>query len=117
MNPFRCLAAVLALSLGVLTLPAQAQVKQSEVVSSNPSGDPVYNADAPKGYSMIGDLLFARPMLIGLTALGTAAFVVSLPFSALGGNVGESAQALVLDPGREAFVRCLGCTSSQSNAR
>jgi len=37
---------------------------------------------------------------------------VSLPFTALGGNVAEAGQALVVEPGKEAFVRCLGCTTS-----
>ncbi|MCY1561359.1 hypothetical protein D9M68_986030 [compost metagenome] len=61
---------------------------------------------------MMGDLIFARPLLIAATIVGTAAFIVSLPFSALGGNVKEAGQALVIDPGKEAFVRCLGCTTS-----
>ncbi|HWV09397.1 multidrug transporter [Pseudomonas sp. GD03944] len=107
MKLFRSIAAVLALTSGLLALPAQA-----EVVQQNTSGDPVYTVNAPKGYAMIGDLLIARPLLIGATVIGAAAFVVSLPFTALGGNVGEAGQALVVEPGREAFVRCLGCTSS-----
>ncbi|NQD91182.1 multidrug transporter [Pseudomonas sp. CrR25] len=107
MKLFRSTAAVLALTTGLLALPAQA-----EVVQQNTSGDPLYTADAPKGYSMIGDLLIARPLLIGATAIGAVAFVVSLPFTALGGNVAEAGQALVVEPGREAFVRCLGCTTS-----
>ena len=49
----------------------------------------MYTVEAPKAYSMIGDLVIARPLLIGATVLGAAAFVVSLPFTALGGNVGE----------------------------
>jgi hypothetical protein len=61
---------------------------------------------------MIGDLLIARPLLIGATAIGAIAFVVSLPFTALGGNIGEAGKALVLEPGEAAFVRCLGCTTS-----
>lgn len=61
---------------------------------------------------MAGDLLIARPLLIGATVIGAGLFVVSLPFSALGGNVGAAGKALVVDPGKEAFVRCLGCTSS-----
>ena len=73
------------------------------------------NADAPKGYAMLGDLLIARPLLICATVIGAAAFVVSLPFSALGGNVKEAGRALVVEPGREAFVRCLGCTESGYN--
>ena len=107
MKAFRISAAVLALTSGLLALSAQA-----EVVQQNVSGDPLYTAEAPKGYAMIGDLVIARPLLIGATAIGAAAFVVSLPFTALGGNVGEAAQSLVVEPGKEAFVRCLGCTSS-----
>ncbi|MGH8352953.1 MAG: multidrug transporter [Pseudomonas sp.] len=108
MNLFRSTAAVLALTTGLLALPAQAQ----EYVQQNASGDPMYTANAPKAYSMIGDLLIARPFLIAATAIGAVAFVISLPFSALGGNVGEAGKALVVEPGKEAFVRCLGCTTS-----
>lgn len=107
MKLFRSTAVVLALTTGLLALQAQAEVAQQ-----NASGDPMYTVEAPKAYSMIGDLLIARPLLIGATVIGAAAFVVSLPFTALGGNVGEAGQALVVEPGREAFVRCLGCTSS-----
>lgn len=107
MKLFRSTAVVLALITGLLALQAQAEVAQQ-----NTSGDPMYTVEAPKAYSMIGDLLIARPLLIGATVIGAAAFVVSLPFTALGGNVGEAGQALVVEPGREAFVRCLGCTSS-----
>ncbi|WP_137819276.1 multidrug transporter [Pseudomonas sp. 2FG] len=107
MNLFRSTAVVLALTTGLLALPAQA-----EMVQQNASGDPTYTVEAPPAYSMIGDLLIARPLLIGATAIGVVAFVVSLPFTALGGNVGEAAQELVVVPGKEAFVRCLGCTSS-----
>jgi hypothetical protein len=58
--------------------------------------------------AMIGDLVFLRPA--GLLALvgGSVVFVLSLPFSALGGNVGEAAQKLVVDPARYTFVRPLG---------
>jgi|SRR3990167_1305770 len=109
MKLFRSTAVVLALTTGLLALPAQAQVVQ------NASGDPLYTANAPKAFSMIGDLVIARPLLIGATAIGAVAFVVSLPFTALGGNVGEAAQALVVEPGKGAFVRCLGCTASGYN--
>ncbi|SDU92447.1 multidrug transporter [Pseudomonas sihuiensis] len=107
MKAFRTSAVVLALTSGLLALSAQA-----EVVQQNASGDPLYSIEAPKGYAMVGDLVIARPLLIGATAIGVAAFIVSLPFTALGGNVGEAAQSLVVEPGKEAFVRCLGCTSS-----
>lgn len=121
MNLFRTTAAVLALSTALLTLPAHAAgMAQSgqvttEVSQQNASGNTMYTNDAPKGYTMLGDLLIARPLLIAATIIGTAAFVVSLPFSALGGNVKEAGQALVVEPGREAFVRCLGCDTSNSS--
>src|SRR5690606_11242917 len=107
MKAFRTSAVVLALTTGLLALSTQA-----DVVQQNASGDPLYTVEAPKGYAMVGDLIIARPLLICATAIGAAAFIVSLPFTALGGNVGEAAQSLVVEPGKEAFVRCLGCTSS-----
>lgn len=108
MNPFRALAAVLALTLGLSALPLQA----SDAVSNTSSNDPIYSTNTPPFYSMLGDLIIARPLLLGATVIGTAAFIVSLPFTALGGNVKEAGQALVIDPGKATFVRCLGCTES-----
>ena len=107
MNLFRTTAAVLALTTGLLALPAQA-----EVVQQNASGDPAYSLEAPKGYAMAGDLIIARPLLIAGTIVGAGLFLVSLPFTAAGGNVKEAGQALVVEPGMAAFVRCLGCTES-----
>ncbi|WP_448131284.1 multidrug transporter [Stutzerimonas chloritidismutans] len=112
MNLFRSTAAVLALTTGLLALPAHA-----ESVPQNASGDPMYSVEAPKAYSMVGDLIIARPLLIAATAIGAGVFVVSLPFTALGGNVGEAGKALVVEPGKAAFVRCLGCTTSGYNSQ
>ena len=61
---------------------------------------------------MIVDVAVARPVGFAMTVLGAAAFVVSLPFSALGGNVKDAADNLVIEPGRNTFVRCLGCISA-----
>ncbi|MNG31782.1 hypothetical protein D3C84_1176530 [compost metagenome] len=58
---------------------------------------------------MLGDLLIARPLLLAATVIGAGAFVVSLPFTALGGGVGDAGKALVVDPAKATFVRCLGC--------
>ena len=75
---------------------------------------PAYAADEdePTAMAMAGDLLIARPGGLVLTALGAAAFVVSLPFSAAGGNVSKAAEHLVVGPAKATFVRCLGCTTS-----
>ena len=107
MNLFRTTAAVLALTTGLLALPAQAVVAQQNV-----SGDPIYTANAPKGYAMAGGLLIARPLLIAGTVIGAGLFVVSSPFTLAGGNFKEAAKSLVAEPAMAAFVRCLGCTES-----
>ncbi len=67
----------------------------------------------PTGLEMTADVVLVRPLTFVGTVLGAGVFVVSLPFSALGGNVGEAADTLVVTPFKATFVRCLGC--SQSN--
>lgn len=62
------------------------------------------------------DVIVARPLGILVTGAGALLFAVSLPFSALGGNVGEAAEVLVVKPARETFARCLGCTSSEQTS-
>ncbi|ABA77087.1 MULTISPECIES: hypothetical protein [Pseudomonas] len=74
------------------------------------SGDPRYAIQNPPAYAMLGDLLIARPLLVVATVIGAGAFVVSLPFTALGGGIGDAGEALVVAPAKAAFVRCLGCT-------
>ncbi len=100
-------AVITALNIALLSLPSQAQV-----VTENSSGDPIYTTNTPEAYSMVGDLLFARPLQIALTALGTATFLATLPFTAASGSVGNAGEALVVDPAKAAFVRCLGCTKT-----
>lgn len=77
-------------------------------------GAPAWAApeDDPSALAMTGDLLIARPLGMVITTVGAAAFVVSLPFSAAGGNMSQAADTLVVGPARETFVRCLGCRSA-----
>ncbi|SDS95100.1 hypothetical protein SAMN05216198_3238 [Halopseudomonas litoralis] len=70
------------------------------------------NVENPGIFAMVGDLIIARPIGAAITAVGAAAFVVSLPFTALAGNTAEAGQELVVRPGRETFMRCLGCTKT-----
>ncbi|MBK8327653.1 MAG: hypothetical protein IT465_00100 [Moraxellaceae bacterium] len=67
----------------------------------------------PGAGAMALDVVVARPMLLALTLGGTAAFVISLPFTALGGNVEEAAKTLVVGPAKATFTRCMGCTATQ----
>lgn len=65
--------------------------------------------EKPGPFTMVGDLLVARPIGFVLVALGTLAFIVTLPFSLAGGNMTDVADVLVIKPAMEVFVRCLGC--------
>lgn len=66
--------------------------------------------EEPSALAMAGDLVLVRPAMFAITVLGTAVWVVGLPFSAAGGNVKGSANTLVIQPAKNTFVRCLGCT-------
>lgn len=66
----------------------------------------------PSGIDMTADLLIARPVLLATTIVGSAIWLVALPFSALGGNVEESTETLVIGPAKATFLRCLGCSSN-----
>lgn len=58
--------------------------------------------------SMIADFAVMRPLGIGATVVGTAFFIVSLPFSALGKNTGTAWNKMVADPFAFTFARPLG---------
>ncbi len=62
----------------------------------------------PTGSEMMADLFLMRPFMLVSTVVTTATFIVSLPFSAMGGNVGESAEKLVVEPAAYTFTRPLG---------
>lgn len=66
--------------------------------------------ETPSALAMTGDAFFVRPVMLVTTVIGTAIFIVSSPFAALGGNIGESFEQLVANPFETTFVRCLGCT-------
>ena len=65
-------------------------------------------AAAPSAEAMLIDGVVIRPLGLVATLLGGATFIVTLPFSALGGNVGEAGQVLVVDPAKMTFQRPLG---------
>lgn len=83
---------IAAALIGAMTAPVHAQ-----------------GGEEPSPGEMAVDALIARPVGLAVTGLGAITFVVSLPFSALGGNVKGAGQMLVVEPARNTFVRCLGC--------
>jgi len=58
--------------------------------------------------AMTVDLVFCRPLGLVATLGGTLIFVVSSPFSALGGNIDEAWDSLVVYPAEYTFKRQLG---------
>lgn len=101
-RPF--LATLLA---GTLFMMAMAPVAQADSMDMN----------QPSEMAILGDILIARPFLIGMTGLGFATYAVTLPFSVLGRNEDEMAGTLIRKPARAAFLRCLGCTPDQDQSR
>lgn len=67
-----------------------------------------FETEDPGGGEMIFDLVVVRPVALVATAVGTVFYVVSLPFSALGGNAGVAGQKLVQEPASYTFTRPLG---------
>ena len=64
--------------------------------------------DENSAEAMAADLFIVRPLGIVATLVGSAIFVVSLPFSTLGGNTNVAYQKLVKDPAKFTFKRALG---------
>lgn len=99
----RLVALIVSLAFGLASIPASAEQISDDSLAN----------ERPTASAMLADAILARPMLLALTAAGTALFVVALPFSALGGNTAETSKALVIGPAKATFLRCLGCTEAQ----
>jgi hypothetical protein len=67
-----------------------------------------FPTDERSAESMVFDLALVRIAGIAGIVVGTGAFILSLPFSALGGNVDEAFERLMADPARYTFKRPLG---------
>jgi hypothetical protein len=78
-----------------------------QVLATDDSWD-VRAGEEPSTPGMLFDLVFGRPFGIAATVLGTGLFLVSLPFSALGGNAGMAYKNLVVAPAKFTFKRPLG---------
>ena len=54
------------------------------------------------------DPLIVRPLGVGSTLVGTAVFIVALPFTIPARSVGKAADKLIMAPARFTFTRPLG---------
>jgi len=62
----------------------------------------------PTAEGMVVDAVIVRPVMIAVTVIGTVTFVLTSPFSLLGGNIDDAAEKLVYQPAKYTFVRPLG---------
>jgi hypothetical protein len=73
--------------------------------------------ETPSGIAMTADLLIARPLLLGVTVVGSALYVLALPITLSTGTAGETGKTLVVGPAKATFWRCLGCKKSGYKTR
>ena len=67
-----------------------------------------FEAQEPGGGAMMYDLFVLRPAGLVATVLGSALWVVTLPFSAAGENLDTATEKLVKQPAAYTFSRPLG---------
>ena len=77
-------------------------------LASNVCAQAVLQEEEISTENMVADAVIVRPLGVIATILGVGLFIVSLPFSALGGNVKEAGKKLVVDPAIFTFKRPLG---------
>ncbi len=65
-------------------------------------------AESGSAEAMVADVVIARPIGLVSTVVGSAIYVVSLPFSLLGGNEKQAREKLVKEPTAFTFKRPLG---------
>ncbi len=68
----------------------------------------------PSYETMAVDTIVGKPLQLITAVAGTAAYLVSLPFSLIGGNADQAQQKLFVEPW-DAMARCLGCTVAEDN--
>ena len=68
----------------------------------------------PSYETMVVDTVVGKPLQLVSAVAGTAAYLVGLPFSLIGGNADQAQQKLFVEPW-DAMGRCLGCTVAEDN--
>ena len=91
------------LTMTSLGLPMAANAGTYEYTAYDYMGD----STEPTGGEMMAEILMRPTMLIG-TILTTFTFIITSPFSALGGNFGQAFDKLDKEPAAYTFTRPLG---------
>ena len=82
---------------------AQETIKPNETDETNET----LEAPNPAGMMLV-DAFLLRPLGLAATVLGTAMFIVTLPFSLPTRSADDAAKALVVKPAKYTFARPLG---------
>ncbi len=97
--------------MNTVIAPRRAILILAAVLSLTPclarTGESRPNPPATAG-GTTADLLLARPGGAVATVLGTAIFVVGLPFTLINGSTEQAAQTLIVQPANYTFARPLG---------
>lgn len=112
-----CRKALACLTVGALllvtALPFRVAVATEHAVQAKPVESEATTYDHKykhsDGIGMILDGIVVRPISLVVTVVGAVFFVVTVPFSALGGNTAEAWDQMVEEPAAFTFNRCLGC--------
>jgi len=78
------------------------------VFASGSFAQAVIQDDEISTENMVVDAVLVRPLGLCAVVLGVGLFIISLPFSALGKNVKQAGQKLVVAPAKFTFTRPLG---------
>jgi opacity protein-like surface antigen len=73
--------------------------------------------DKPSVGAILGDLLFARPILFATTQIGSLFYTLSLPLTLLNGDYETVAETLVVEPAQATYTRCLGCKGDNDKSK
>ena len=104
---FRGFGVLVASTLFAIAATASAQTERD--------GTDGQVTDAPPSTGAIAaDVLLLRPLSFVGTVLGTAVFIVGLPFEAIAGDISDPAHRLVVEPAKYTFTRPIG-VASRSN--
>jgi hypothetical protein len=107
----------LHLQAGVALLVAFLFLCATSLVHATAHSSHITSTEDVSAEAVIVDGLLLRPGGIVATVLGTAVFVVTLPFSIPTRSVDKAAQKLIIDPAKYTFVRPLGLVESNKPMR
>jgi len=80
------------------------------------SAVPAFAGEPKDGMEIAADVLIVRPVSLVAAIVGTAVFIVALPFSIPSGSVEQSGKLLVVDPFKYTFARPVGDFDYKVNA-